>query len=282
MLPAGALPATEGSPTFLNVLEPATFQSAAPESGVLPDGLLYRSYIAAPHEPRFATILNYNVDDGDWRWDSTLGGRVGLFRQTKPRIPGVEVWQIDLEGAALARLDPQLQMDVESIDYRFGLLWTARHENWAFKFGYFHISSHVGDEFLIKNPDFQRINFVRENLILGTSLYPTPQTRLYGEFGWAFEYSGGARPLQFQFGAEHSSVPETPERGAPFSALNVQLRQEVGYAAGVTAMSGWQWTGPDSGRTMRIGFQYFNGPTNQFEFFQRYDNQFGTGVWFDY
>ncbi len=252
------------------------------ESGILPSGLLYRSYIAAPHESRFATILNYNISKGDWRWDSTLGGRVGLFRQNQPAIAALDVWQIDLEGAALPRLDPQLQMDVESIDYRFGLLWTARQDNVAFKFGYFHISSHVGDEFLSKNPDFQRDNFVRESLIVGSTLNPTPNVRLYGEFAWAFAYSGGARPLQFQLGAEHTSLPDSPGHGAPFSAVNLQLRQEVNYAAGVTAMSGWQWTGPDSGRTMRVGLHYYNGPTNQFEFFRRYDNQIGTGVWFDY
>ena len=175
-----------------------------------------------------------------------------------------------------------MHMDVESIDYRFGLLWTGRRDNLAFKFGYFHLSSHVGDEYMIANPTFERINFVRESLILGSALHMTPDVRVYGEVGWAMAFSGGAQPWQFQLGAEYSPTDECPERGAPFSAINVQLREEVSYAAGVTAMSGWQWTGPESGRSIRMGMQYFNGPTNQYEFLRRYDNQLGAGFWFDY
>ena len=47
-------------------------------------------------------------------------------------------------------------------------------------------------------------------------------------------------------------------------------------------MTGWQWTGPESGRTMRVGLQYYNGPSTQYEFFRRYDNQLGFGIWYDY
>lgn len=251
-------------------------------SEVLPDGLLYRSYIAAPHEPRFASVGNYDVGKKSWRWDSALGGRVGLFRHNQPDFLSLDAWQVDLEGAALPRLNPESQMDVESVDYRFGLLWTGKRDNIAVKFGYFHVSSHVGDEYLIRNPTFQRMNFVRESLVLGTSVQATSDLRYYGEVAWAMATNGGAKPWQFQFGSEYAEQSERPGRPAPFSAINIQLREEVGFAAGVTVMSGWQWTGPESGRTMRIGLQYFNGPSNQYQFLRRYDNQFGLGTWFDY
>jgi hypothetical protein len=249
---------------------------------VLPDDLLYRSYIAAPHEPRFASITTYDTSAKSWRWDTSIGGRVGLFRRDQPQLLNLDAWQIDLEGAAMTRLNPQLSMDVESADYRFGLLWTGRRENIAFKFGYFHVSSHVGDEYLLSNPTFERRNFVRESLVLGTSLQATPELRYYGEVAWAQAVSGGAKPWQFQLGAEFAAVADVPRCGAPFSAINVQVREEVDFAAGVNVMTGWQWKGPESGRTMRIGGQYFNGPTNQYEFLTRYDNQFGLGIWFDY
>lgn len=249
---------------------------------VLPDGLLYRSYIAAPNEPRFSSVGSYDLSKKSWRWDASLGGRVGLFRQNEPNFLNLDAWQIDLEGAAMPRLNPHLHMDVESVDYRFGLLWTGKKGNVAFKFGYFHMSSHVGDEYLLKNPTFQRINFVRESLVLGSSVQATPEFRYYGEVAWANSVKGGAKPWQFQLGAEYSAIAERPTRGAPFSAVNVHLREEVDFAAGVTAMTGWQWKGPESGRTMRVGLQYYNGPSNQYEFFRRYDNQLGMGVWFDY
>lgn len=182
----------------------------------------------------------------------------------------------------MPRLNPQMQMDVESVDYRFGLLWTGQKNDLAFKLGYFHTSSHVGDEYLLKNPTFSRVNFVRESLVLGLSYQPTLETRCYGEVAWANAYTGGAKPWQFQLGAEYSSIAIQPTHGAPFAAMNIHLRQEVDYAAGLTLMSGWQWKGPKSGRAIRIGVQYYNGPTNQFEFIGRYDNQLGAGIWFDY
>jgi len=249
---------------------------------VLPAGLLYRSYIAAPHEPRFSSALLFDSSSGDARWDASLGARMGIFRRDNPPRMNMDAWQIDLEGAAITRLNPQEKMDVEAVDYRFGLQWTGKRDNLAFKFGYFHISSHVGDEFLIKNPAFQRINYVRESLIFGTSLQATPECRVYGEIGWAMFTSGGAEPWQFQTGAEYSRLATRPTRGAPFTALNLQMRQEVDFAPGVSILAGWQWKGPETGRTMRIGLQFFNGPSNQYSFYEEYDQQLGLGVWYDF
>ncbi|MEZ6126274.1 MAG: DUF1207 domain-containing protein [Planctomycetaceae bacterium] len=256
--------------------------AASNPSGVLPDGLLYRSYTAAPHEPRMASVATYDISKGAWRWDSSLGGRVGLFRQTQPALLPIDAWQFDLEGGVMPRLNPEESMDVESMDFRFGWLMTAKRDNLSMKFGYFHISSHAGDEYLLKTPTFERINFVRESLILGMSWQLHPEIRIYGEGAWAFAVRGGAKPVQLQMGAEYAAIADNPAHGAPFSAVNVQLRQEVRFAAGVNVMSGWQWKGPESGRTLRVGMQYYNGPSNQYEFFRRYDNQIGAGIWFDY
>ncbi len=280
-------------PSFLDsdkiVVRPPDFEFASESmlhhdlaKEVLPGGLLYRSYIAGPNEPRFSTVANYDVSKKTWRWDSTVGARVGIFRESQPGFLNLDAWQVDVEGAAMPRLDPQQQMDVESVNYRFGLLWTAKRDNVAYKFGYFHTSSHVGDEFLLKNPAFTRVNFVRESLVLGTSVQASPALRYYGEVGWAIAATGGAKPWQFQFGAEYSPLAPVQTQGAPFSAVNIQLREEVNYAAGVTLMTGWQWKDREFGRTFRVGWQYFNGPTNQFEFLRRYDNQLGMGIWFDY
>lgn len=249
---------------------------------VLPADLLYRSYIAGPHEPRMGLTSLYDSRTKEWRWDGTVGGRLGLFRSNQPQMLAIDAWQIDLEGAVTTRLDPQQNMDVESADYRFGLLWTAKQKNVAWKFGYFHISSHTGDEYLIKNPGFERINFVRESLIFGTSIQATPNLRLYGETAYGLSTKGGAKPWQFQFGGELAALQKTNLHGAPFVAANVQLRQEVDFEPGVTLMTGWQWTGNESDKTWRVGLQYYNGRSNQYSFFRRLDNQLGLGVWYDY
>ena len=207
---------------------------------------------------------------------------MGLVRRHQPPRLNLDAWQIDIEGAVLVRLDPHEQMDLESSDYRFGLQWTGKRGDLAFKFGYFHVSSHVGDEYLVRNPGFNRINYVRESLILGIAQQVSPEWRIYGETAWGMIATGGAEPWQIQYGAEYARIADNPMRGAPFSAINLQHRQETDFAAGVTIMAGWQWRGPESGRSFRVGVQYFNGPSNQYQFYTRFDNQIGLGVWFDY
>lgn len=249
---------------------------------VMPSGLLYRSYIAAPHEPRFSSAALIDTSAGEARWDATLGSRVGLYRRENPPRMNLDAWQIDIEGAAMVRLDPQEKMDLEAGDYRFGLLWTGKRDNLALKFGYFHMSSHVGDEYLIKNPTFERINYVRESLIMGASLQASPQWRVYGEVGWAAIATGGAEPWQLQLGTEYARLACRPTRGAPFVALNIQMREEVDFAPGVSILTGWQWRSPETGKAFRVGMQFFNGPSNQYQFYQQYDNQLGFGVWYDF
>jgi len=37
-------------------------------------------------------------------------------------------------------------------DFRFGVPLTYGEGPWRTKFGFYHLSSHVGDEYLLKNP----------------------------------------------------------------------------------------------------------------------------------
>lgn len=248
---------------------------------LLPDGLLWHSYLAGPQEPRISTVLFHTDDDGIF-WDATVGGRVGLLRYGTSGAKDPQGWQWDLEGAVMTRLDLLHAEDVESADYRFGTEITYAEGPWAMKFGYFHISSHVGDEYLIRNPGFERINYVTESWIIGVSYRPIDAVRLYGEFANAFRASGGARRYQFQTGVEYAPAPKAAKRLAPFAAVNLNLRQAVDYDPSTTAQLGWSYVGRESNRRLRFGLQVGDGPTSQFSFFRRRETYAGLGVWFDY
>ncbi len=248
---------------------------------LLPDGLLWRSYLAGPHEPRISTVI-FNDNSGGVFWDATLGGRVGLLRYGTAGAKRPSGIQWDLEGATITRLDILHAEDVESLDYRFGTEITAADGPWAIKFGYFHISSHVGDEYLVRNPTFDRINYVTESWIIGGSHSPSDSIRLYGEFANAFRASGGAKRYQFQTGAEYTPVARSPRVGAPFAAVNLNFREAVDYDVSTTVQIGWSFQGPESGRRLRFGAQYADGPTSQYSFFERRESYLGLGVWFDY
>jgi hypothetical protein len=249
---------------------------------VLPEGLMYHSYLAGEKEPRIGLSVLNDRDRG-WLWESALGGRVGILRHGTRGGIDPEGWQIDLEGAALARVAPNdPSAPLHATDYRAGVQWTRRTGRTAYKAGYYHISSHVGDEYLQLNPGFNRINYVRDSLVFGVTRDLTPDTQLYGEIGYAIGADGGAEPLEFQFGAQYNPIDDTGLRGAPFAAVNVHLREEVNFGGGINVMAGWRWRGAESGRLLRIGLQYYNGKSIQYQFLHEDQQLFGYGVWFDF
>jgi hypothetical protein len=244
----------------------------------LPPGLIYHSYLAGEKEPRFASSFLYQNRRG-WIWEVSLGGRMGLLKYGTLDVDDPNGFQIDIEGGAMPRLDMEQQQDVDAVDFRIGVPITWRNGNWAFKAGYYHISSHLGDEFMLKHPEVERINYVRDSWILGTVYHFTDAFRVYGEAGYAFHRSGGVRPMMFQFGAEYSPLHRFT---SPFAAINGHLREEVNYGGSVNVTAGWQWRSNASGHLFRMGVHYYNGKSMQYSFFQQHEQHIGLGAWLDF
>lgn len=261
------------SPSDVVADEPWTLQ-------VLPSGLIYRSYLAGVKEPRFASQWVHEKDTG-WIWDIALGGRVGLFRYGTQDALLPDGWQLDMEGAGLPRLDMVNQCDLMAADFRFGVPLTYGRGPFRTKFGYYHLSSHLGDEYMVKHPSAQRINYSRDCLVWGNSYYATTDLRLYAEAAWAFQADGGAEPWEFQFGVDYSPMRPSHLRGDPFLALNTHLREDVNFGGNLVVQTGWQWRG-ETGHLFRVGMHYFAGKSDQFEFFNQYEKKLGFGLWYDY
>lgn len=247
----------------------------------LPDSLIYKSYLAGVKEPRLSAVIANERDLG-WFADATLGGRVGLVRYGT--LDGVrpEGWQLDVEAAAFPRLNLEEAWDIESTDFRAGIPLTYGAGRWQTKFAYAHLSSHLGDEFIERNPGATRINYTRDGLVLGESFYPVDALRLYAEAAWAFHTDGGAEPWELQFGVDYSPVYPTGAFGAPFIALNGHLREEVDFGGSFVAQTGIQWRGAHSSHLLRLGLHYLNGKSNQMQFFNEHEEQIGVGMWYDY
>jgi len=246
----------------------------------LPDGLIYRSYLAGVKESRLGSAWVYERDYG-WIWDIALGGRAGICRYGTEDPLRPEGFQLDVEGAGLPRLDLEHERDLMAVDFRFGVPLTFGIGRYQTKFGYYHLSSHLGDEYMVRMNTLDRINYSRDVLIWGHSFFLTDDVRLYAEAGWAFQADGGSKPWEFQFGAEYSPLSPTGPRGAPFLAVNGHLREELDFGGNVVVQAGWQWQG-NSGQRFRTGVEYYVGKSDQFEFFNRYENKVGVGIWYDF
>ncbi|PQO42532.1 DUF1207 domain-containing protein [Blastopirellula marina] len=252
---------------------------------LLPAGEVYKSYLAGVKESRLAAHL-IKIENDNWMLDGTLGGRFGVMRWGRDSATGflAEGVQWDIEGAAQVRLDIPEEVDVRAVDFRAGtqLTWSwAANPKHRSRFGYYHLSSHLGDEFLLKNPTYPRLNYAHDLIIFGHSYYFTPKLRVYGEVGWAF-YHLVADSWEFQFGVEWAPTRATGFWGEPFLAVGCHLREEVNYGGSFVVQTGWAWVGEIPGRSFRMGLHYHNGDSTQNSFYDNFEQQIGFGIWYDF
>ena len=264
------------------------FQAESWSWQLYPDGFIYPTYLAAVQN-RLGGAWNYDQDI-NWIWDITLGGRAPVLRygNKSPLFP--EGWQLDMEGSVTLRLHLRETMDMEANDFRFGFPVSYGNKVWQVRTGYCHVSSHMGDERMLRLPDYEsrgidpeRLNYYRETWLLSFAYHPTLNTRLYAEADYAFLRGEWTKPWHFQFGAEYS--PRYPARegwGTPFAAINTRLMQEHDFDGNFTVQTGWQWRGSHN-QLFRIGVQYFAGVSDQYEFIaDQREHKVGIGVWYDF
>lgn len=190
-------------------------------------------------------------------------------------------WQLDLEGAAFPRLALPGRI-LEATDYRFGVPRSYGRDRYQMQIAYCHISSHLGDEWAKKHGILDnRTNYSRDAIVWGHGYLPTDELRFYGQLSYGF-YNDVAKPWHIEFGVEYSSLAPTGFRGTPFFATNCQLREENHYGGYVALQTGWQWTGDQSGRRLRLGIQYFNGQHEKLQFFEQSEQKIGFGMWYDF
>ncbi|MDR2756908.1 MAG: DUF1207 domain-containing protein [Planctomycetaceae bacterium] len=285
--PTSELPTTSYIPS-VPVSDSVTMQTWKNQAWTLqlfPSSLIYPSYLAGVNESRMGGVWNYD-DDLHWMWDITLGGRIPAIRYGSRSTLFPEGFQLDLEGSAHIRLDLENQMDMDAQDFRFGFPISYGNKIWQVRTGYYHVSSHMGDERILRlqnqGIDPQRLNYVRESLILGFSYRLRPSVKLYAEADYAYWLGERTRPWHFQFGAEWSSLYPTNEFwGKPFAAVNIGLLQERQYDGNITIQAGWQWRSAHN-QLFRLGIQYFGGVSEQYEHLAKREHKIGIGVWYDF
>ena len=248
----------------------------------LPPSLLFKPFIAGVKAPRMSAevLSNRGGRTGDATLDATLGARLGLMRYGQAG-PDANGWQLDVQAAAFTRLNGDEEMDVDATDFRAGVPLSYRRGGTAVSFGYDHISTHMGDEFLERHPRFQRVNYSRDALLLSVRQRLNADFTVYGEAAWAFYQDGGSEPWAFQSGLEFFREL-SPTTGGPVAAVNSQLRQEHDFGGRFTSVAGWQWRNPESGRLLRLAAKYETGKSRYYELFGEDETAVGIGLFYDF
>ncbi len=147
--------------------------------------VLFRQFMADPRALIFSAA---------WRFNDQA-----LFKNTIPvsyydtcvfyRWYNVWPWkgdlQIELEGCLWAVFNPLGESSpLINADYYVGIPITYGVGPWAFRLRGFHISSHIGDEFLLQHPFFCRRNPSAEYLDFFISYDYTDEIRFYSGLGY--------------------------------------------------------------------------------------------------
>jgi len=260
------------------------YTDAAYQWTLLPTDLLWQSYLGGPREPRLGQSIVY-LDGTGWLWELEAGGRAGLLRYGSGPGEELEGIQLDIWGAATPRLNMTENTELDAVDFFVGVPLTWRRGPFQAKLEWYHVSAHLGDEFLLRpeNAGFDRIDYLRDAIVLGGGYFPTPDWRVYAEADYAYNTNGGAAPWHFNFGVDYSPICPTPiTRPMPFAAVHGNLREELNFSGGVNVVAGVQWRGTENDHLFRTGLHYYAGQSLQYSFINDYEEFVGWGMWLDF
>jgi hypothetical protein len=234
--------------------------------------MLFKPFIADPRQ------VDYSVG---WRFrdrslasniiDVSFGDALGIYEWC-------DVWpwkgqlRIEIEGALWAVFAPLKESaPLYNADYYVGVPITYAIDRWQFRLRGFHISSHIGDEFLITHCDkgFERFNPSAEYLDFAVSHEFTDDIRLYGLLGVIMHHDESFRcggPLYAEAGMELRFHPLqyidfcNKLIGTPFYAMHWRYNRAFKHHIDMTYALGYEWA-KFSGlcRKLRIFMLYHDG-----------------------
>jgi hypothetical protein len=211
----------------------------------------------------------------------SFGETFTLLRNESPYLENL--WELGIQAAVHALFDfDSYSRNLVNADYSVGLPLTYRYRTFSAMLRLFHQSSHLGDEYLIANPDTRRINLSYEQLDL----------LLSQDLPWGFRvYAGGGfmvhvndpddlDPWSVQYGLELTS-PWTFAGGyaRPVAYLDLHNRQESDWLLDTSVRAGVQFQDPKGfGRRFQFLLEYYNGTSPHGQFYTERIRLLGVGV----
>lgn len=256
---------------------------------LVPGSVLYPGYLADPLRPTLAIQYLHVVDSdipdaGDSRFLHILGGRFGLLRLYPEGRPETG-FQLDIQAAYIGMFDNDNSQDNLGWDGVYGVLFTwAGGPDSALKFGMQHDSSHLGDEY-IERTGRTRINYTREEVVLGFSRRLVSDLRVYGEgaYGYVLRNSEFQDPWRLQGGFEIQDGDRFwGGRLGWFAAANLTAYEENAWDMNLSIQAGLLIPTQGEAPDLRLGAVYYNGRSILGEFSQFDEEYLSLGLWVDF
>jgi hypothetical protein len=233
-----------------------------------PDNDLYRTYLADPRQSKSGSKVQFPLKpsyDHGTKIENVLGGHRPIVGWTDPGHPDVEM-QLQVEAAVFSRFDIDEGWDMDAADYRFGFPFLYRTGDVILKVHPYHITSHMGDEYLSRVEGSDRKSYHLDELAIGVSFPAAASWRVYFELGYGFYTGPETDAGRAQVGAEYIFEPIS-QRIAPFVAVDLQTRNEIDWSWNATAMMGLMLIPKNGmGHGLRATMEYYRGNDVQTQF----------------
>lgn len=256
------------------------------------DPVLFRPLMADPRQITYSAGWRFN-DQALVKnvIDVTFGDSIPFYRWLH-----VGPWdgqlQIELEGALWAVFDPLHDSSpLINADYYGGIPITYAAGDWSFRLRGYHISCHIGDEFLLNHPHFERRNPSAEFLDFYASWDYTDELRVYAGVGVVVAQDDSWRRgrVYYEAGLE-VRMPQvgfidrcSQVYGMPIFAMDFQHQTRQDRHINQTYVLGYEW-GKLSGmqRKVRLYMEYHDGYSYEGQFCVIPTNYFSVRVSYGY
>lgn len=264
------------------------YAAASPKIGEfasewLPRDDIFRPLLADPKQPQF--FASYQAARALNLQQSVNVGSVGFGENfgAWARRAGCDGWQVGLLGGVFAQFNLDApSTDLINADYVIGVPVSWRNGPLSARVRIYHQSSHVGDEFLLGNPGFRRINLSFEELegIFSVDVW---RVRLYGGGGYLIHREPDLDRVRGQWGAEIRLPPlPLPEAGSPVPVVGADFKsfEELNWEINTNVVAGLEWTGSKTTRRLRLLVNYYHGFNPYGQFFNQKIETIGVGLYF--
>lgn len=272
----------EGDPASTPTV-PAAVQTSIPEptSKWLPRGFLFSPLHADPRWPRFTA--SYRQFTQGLNLSGVFAGNFGeTFSIYRNKAAFGGEWDFGVQAGVFSILDiSTASIDLVNADYRVGFLSSYRTGRFSAFMRVQHQSSHLGDEFLLSNPQVTRVNLSYEELDAKLSYEFFEWLRVYGGGGFlVFRQPENLGRATTQWGVELTSTRTfLGGRVRPVAYADFQGNERTNWAIGRSVLAGVQFENARIGdRQIQLLAEYYVGPSPDGQFYVQRSSWYGIGV----
>jgi len=246
--------------------------------------VLFQPLVADPRQVTYS--LGYRMGDrvmGKRAAEVSFGDDFPLYRWRSVWQRGADlqfgieagVWCVfsyeEKNGAVTADQFAELM----NSDFYAGLPLTYAMDAWTFRLRLYHISSHLGDEYLVNHPAVapKRKNPSKETIDFVASYQLTSSIRLFAGPGWVIhsDKTYPVKPWHFMYGLECRLAGFRSEYhglyGQPFLAMFFKNDQEYQWDFETSYSIGYEWSKLQGiGRKVRLYLNYHHGHSLEGQF----------------